>query len=133
MGIKKEENLEVLIMKKMLKILAMLLVISTVVFVAGCSSKDTEQKPAAGDNNISQAATPEVTADNNTTDVNITTVPSDENATEVNTSDIAVSQNATDVNTTDVSIEENATDVNTTDDNTTDLNSSAVPAAQNTT
>ena len=58
MGIKKEENLEVLIMKKMLKIIAMLLVIATVVFVAGCSSKDTEQKPSEpSENNITNSHT----------------------------------------------------------------------------
>jgi hypothetical protein len=42
MGIKKEENLEVSLMKKMLKIIAMLLVVATVVFAAGCASKEAK-------------------------------------------------------------------------------------------
>jgi hypothetical protein len=58
MGIKKEENLEVSLMKKMLKIIAMLLVVATVIFAAGCASKNEakntsvagEQQESGNDN-----------------------------------------------------------------------------------
>jgi len=42
LGVKRKRTLEVLLMKKMLKIMAMLLVIATVIFAAGCTDNETE-------------------------------------------------------------------------------------------
>ncbi len=93
-------------MKKMLKILAMVLVIATVVFVAGCSSKGPE------------------TEKNATSETNVTEMQSGVNATE----------NISDVNATNATVVENETIVNTTAaDNLTADNMTGNESAENAT
>jgi inhibitor of cysteine peptidase len=72
--------------KKIFKIIAMLLVVSAVVFAAGCSSKNNNTQPALANENITQSTAPaEITADNSTTDINAT----DENVTDFNVTGIS--------------------------------------------
>jgi hypothetical protein len=78
-------------MKKMLKIIAILLVIATVVFAAGCSSKAPENKTTVATENVSEStAVAEFTAEEN-----LTEVPLEENETGVNETELNVSQNET--------------------------------------
>ncbi len=95
-------------MKKMLKIMAMLLVIATVIFAAGCADKTKETAPAE------EEATEQV---NESTDEAPTT-PAGELAANVTPSDDMNESNVTE-NITD----ENITDENITDENITDENS----------
>ena len=64
MGIKEEENFRGRIMRKTLKIVAMLLVVAAVVFAAGCAGKDTETNKGVQEasNQTTPAETPEVAA-----------------------------------------------------------------------
>jgi predicted component of type VI protein secretion system len=87
-------------MKKMLKIIAMLLVIATVVFAAGCSSKEAENKSVAAEDVAESAATAEVTADTTATEET-----TGEETTEEAAADVTVVKNVTDDEITDVSID----------------------------
>jgi flagellar basal body-associated protein FliL len=84
MGIKEEENFRGEIMRKILKIVAMLLVVAAVVFAAGCAGKDTETDKGVQEvsNQTTPAETPAETpaitnnteniTGNTTTDQNVT-------------------------------------------------------------
>ncbi len=106
-------------MKKMLKIIAMLLVITTVIFAAGCADKSDEGTEEVATENVTEATDAagnltdsEVVAEvtENVTDENMTDV---ENVTDENMTDVenVTDENMTDVeNVTDVVVEEDATE-----------------------
>jgi inhibitor of cysteine peptidase len=115
--IKWKRIIEVKVMKKIFKIIAMLLLVAGVVFMAGCSSKQTNnatQSSVASDNVTASMDSAQVAADNNASDVNVTYDNStDNNATDVNvtydnSTVVSVDNNTTD-NTTYVSINDNTT------------------------
>lgn len=87
-------------MKKMLKIMAMLLIVATVVFAAGCSSKPEENKSSVASENITQSTSAATVAPENittdTTDENITV----ENLTEENETEVVEGLNESEVNLT---------------------------------
>jgi inhibitor of cysteine peptidase len=90
-------------MKKMLKIIAMLLVIATVVFAAGCSGKETAKENTSvsnvseSENTVAANMTAGNVSDNlteNTTE-NVTLVAVDSNLTENVTEENETADNAT--------------------------------------
>lgn len=109
-------------MKKMLKIMAMLLVIATVVFAAGCSDKKAD---TTAENGTQEEVTDEApVADEvvNESEDAATVTAEDENGSDIVAEDANESEIAAeDMNITKVSVEEpaNATVENITDENDT--------------
>jgi hypothetical protein len=114
-------------MKKMLKIMAMLLVIATVVFAAGCADKktgnDTNQEAAqevtnqsvVADENVTESSTAaNVTAENDSADDNLSVVDDNLSVVDDDSADENVSvvdNNSADVN---VSVVDNSSNETTT-------------------
>ncbi|AKB73626.1 Multimodular transpeptidase-transglycosylase [Methanosarcina lacustris Z-7289] len=114
-------------MKKMFKIIAMLLVITTVIFAAGCASKTAPTNTTEEAPNGNVVANESITENGTSADVapeepTVVKVISDENVADENVTDENVTdENVTDENVTDENVtDENVTDENVTDDNFTD-------------
>ena len=116
MGENRKRILEVIVMKKMLKNVAMFLAIAAVVFAAGCAGNTqttvnnstgaqaqvTSQTPVSSEGANQTQVEPNVQANTNVTENNITTVnETSGNTTENNTTNV----NTTEGNTTHVSSE----------------------------
>jgi len=101
-------------MKKMLKIMAMLLVIATVIFAAGCADKTEETAPAEEEateqvNESTDAANPNIEGQTGADEApNMTENMTDVNITE-NMTDVNITENMTDVNITENITDENIT------------------------
>ncbi|HPS88559.1 MAG TPA: hypothetical protein PLC35_01065 [Methanosarcina vacuolata] len=113
-------------MKKMLKIMAMLLVISAVVFAAGCSDKTADTTAENGSQEEVTDQTP--VADNGTPSDNVNAeVPPAENGTFGNDSDNMSVDNMSDDNMSgDNMSDDNMSDDNMSDDNMSDDNDSII-------
>ena len=88
-------------MKKAFKVIAMLFLVTAVVFAAGCSSKTEENKTSVADNNVNVSTASAVTPDNNSSDdILADNNSSDDTLADNNSSDDSVDNSLTDDNNT---------------------------------